>query len=403
MHFDSLASRRIALAALAMAFLGLFAFGVAGLGRGSNVHFADVRYFFVAGKLTTEGVSPYDVAAFRAAAARYGLGSDIDLFAYPPHSLALCVPLSWVPIETARWVWALVNIGILSGTAWAMAVRYEHRIGPRRDAQPSAAALWIATIIIGNPFAAHLIWTAQTGFIVLSCLLLAWHFEKRGRWVLGGVLLGLATLKPHLSLLFLAWFLLTGSWRMVGVAVAIAGLLLLFAFVQIGTEVVPQWLDATSAYEDQFVGSLSYNSNLKSLLMGLGMALPRGFTALMFALALSGVAVLAQVHHRRPIAPHDVQAVLLTTSLFLVQGRDYDMAVLAPLVPMLFWYARGHRWAIGAGLAALLLLCIPHRGLAQSGLPLLPYYRIVILGTLWLWVVASVVRPRFARRPVTGG
>jgi Glycosyltransferase family 87 len=403
MHFDSLASRRIAFAALAIAFLGLFAFGVAGLGRGSNVHFADVRYFFVAGKLTTEGVSPYDVAAFQAAALRYGVGTDIDLFAYPPHSLALCVLLSWLPIETARWAWALVNLGILVATAWAMGLRYEHRLGARRHSAPSTAALWIAAIIIGNPFAAHLIWTAQTGFIVLSCLLLAWHFEKRGRWVLGGVLLGLATLKPHLSLLFFAWFLLTGSFRMVAVAVATVGLLLLFAFTQIGTEVMAQWLGAAWAYENQFIGSLSYNSNLKSLLLGIGMALPAGFTALMFALALSGVAVLVRVHHRRPIAPHDVQAVLLTTSLFLVQGRDYDMAVLAPLVPMLFWYARGHRWAIGVGLAALLLLCIPHRGLAQSGLPLLPYYRIVILGLFWLWAVVSLLaRPRPEQRSVTG-
>jgi Glycosyltransferase family 87 len=398
MHFDSLASRRIAFGALAMAFLGLLAFGVAGLGRGSNMHFADVRYFFVAGKLTTAGISPYDAAAFQAAALRYGVGPAIDLFAYPPNSLALCVLLSWVPIETARWAWALVNLGILVGTAWAMGLRYQHRQGPRHDSAPLTTALWIAAIIIGNPFAAHLIWTAQTGFIVLLCLLLAWHFERRGRWLLAGVLLGLATLKPHLSLLVLAWFLLTGSWRMVGVAIATAGLLLLFAFAQIGTEVMAQWLGAAWAYENQFVGSLSYNTSLKSLLMGLGMALPSGFTALMFALALSGVAMLAWVHRRRPIAPHDVQAVLLTTSLFLVQGRDYDMAVLAPLVPMLFWVARGHRWACWAGLAALLLLCIPHRGLAQSGLPLLPYYRIAILGAIWLWVVSSVARPRMAAR-----
>ena len=393
MHFDSLASRRVASAALAIAVLGLLAFGVVGLARGSNVHFEDVRYFFLAGKLTTAGVSPYDVAAFQAAALRYGLGPEIDVFAYPPHSLALCVPLSWLPVETARWAWTVLNIGILVGTALAMGLRYEHRIGPRRDSAPSVAALWIAAIIIGNPFAAHLIWTAQTGLMVMLCLLLAWHFEKRGRWVLAGVLLGLATMKPHLALLALAWFVMTGSWRMVAVAIATSALLLLFAFAQIGTEVMAQWLSATLAYEDQFVGS-SYNTNLKSLLMGLGVALPKGFTALMFALALSGVVALARLHHRAPLAQHDVQALLLTTSLFLVQGRDYDLAVLAPLVPMWFWYARGNRWAIGAGLAALVLLCIPHRGLAQSGLPALPYYRIVILGAFWLWAASALAPAR---------
>ena len=123
MHFDSPASRRFALIALAVAVVALLTFGVVGVARGANVHFADVRYFFLAGKLASAGVSPYDHAAFTAAALSHGLGPEIDLFAYPPHSLVLCVPLSWLPIEASRWAWTLVNIGILVGTAWAMALR----------------------------------------------------------------------------------------------------------------------------------------------------------------------------------------------------------------------------------------------------------------------------------------
>ncbi len=394
MDFNSQASRRFALIALLIAVVGLLAFGVAGVARGSNVHFADVRYFFLAGKLASAGISPYDHAAFTAAAVQHGLGPEIDIFAYPPHTLALCVLLSWLPIEASRWAWTLANVCILGGAAWAMALRYEHRVGPRREAGPSAAALWIAAIIIGNPFAAHLIWTAQTGLMVLSCVLLAWHFDKRGRWLLAGVLMGLATFKPHLSLLMLAWFAMTGSWRVVAVAMATVALLLLFALVQIGPDVVPQWLSASWAYERQFTGSLSYNSNLKSLLLGVGVGLPGKFTALMLVSALVGVALLAALHRRRPIAAHDVQALLLVTSLFWIQGRDYDIAVLAPLVPMWFWYARNHRWARWAGVAALLLLCVPHRGLAQSAVPLLPYYRIAILGALWLWAVMLATRTR---------
>jgi Glycosyltransferase family 87 len=393
-HFDSKASRRLALAALVIAVFGLLAFGVAGVGRGSNVHFADVRYFMLAGTLTAQGLSPYDAAAFKAAAVQHGVGAAIDLFPYPPHILALCVLLSWLPLEAARWAWTLVNVSILVGAAWAMGLRYEHRIGSRREARPSVAALWIAAIIVGNPFSAHLIWTGQTGLIVLCCLLLAWHFEKRGRSVLAGVLLGLATIKPQLALPVLAWFLLTGSWRMAGVAIATVGLLLLFAVAQIGADAVAQWLTIPAAYERQFTGSLSHNANLKSLLMGLGFALPSAFTPTMLGLVLSGVVVLARLHRRQPIVQHDVQAVLLISALFLVQGRDYDIAVLAPLVPMLFWYARDNRWARWAGLLALLLLCVPHRGIAQSGLPLLPYYRIVILGGLWLWAVSLAVPAR---------
>ena len=99
MLFLSLSSRRLAFVALVIAALGLLAFGVAGVGRGSSVHFADLRYFYLAGLLTAQGLSPYDVAAFKAASLQHGLGAAIDLFPYPPHSLALCVLLSWLLID----------------------------------------------------------------------------------------------------------------------------------------------------------------------------------------------------------------------------------------------------------------------------------------------------------------
>ena len=77
-------------------------------------------------------------------------------------------------------------------------------------------------------------------------------------------------------------------------------------------------------------------------------------------------------------------------------------SALAPLVPMLFWYAREHRWARWAGIAALVLLSVPHRGLVQSGVPLLPYYRIVILGAFWLWAVSSLLSPKGGAARSTG-
>ena len=117
MLFHSQTSRRLAFVALVIAVLGLLAFGVGGVGRGSSVHFADLRYFYLAGLLTAQGLSPYDVAAFKAASLQHGLGAAIDLFPYPPHSLALCVLLSWLPLEALRWTWTVVNVCILLGTA----------------------------------------------------------------------------------------------------------------------------------------------------------------------------------------------------------------------------------------------------------------------------------------------
>lgn len=404
-HADFMNKQRhwyLARAAVVLSLVAFVLFGIAGVGRGGSVHFSDVRYFHLAGGMVVDGTSPYDLAAFTAAAVRLGAGPDIGVFPYPPHSLLLWVPLSWLNLEQARWTWTVLNVLMLLVVAWSAARTYQERVAPTDGEVVSTAALWIYAIVIGSPFAAHLVWTGQTGLLVLGCLLLAWRTCQAGAWVVAGIALGIATIKPQLAMLVFAWFVLTGSFRAVGVAVATAGLLLAYAVVQLGPDVVTQWASATLTYQGEVATGLPYNTNLKSLLIGLGVPLSPVATALIPVAALGYTAWLAMLHRQSPRAPADVLAALLITSLFLVQGRDYDIAVLAPVVAMLFWWTRGDKTAQLLAVALLLVLFVPLRLITLSGWPPLSFVRILVLGCVWAWVSTILWRgPRYAVRHAT--
>jgi hypothetical protein len=393
----------LALAAVAFSLMAFVLFGIVGVGRGGSVHFSDVRYFHLAGAMVVDGASPYDLAAFRAAAVKLGSGPDIWVFPYPPHSLSLWVPLSWLTLEQARWTWTALNALVLLVIAWGAARTYQERVSSADGGPVSTAALWVAAIVIGSPFAAHLVWTGQTGLFVMGCLLLAWRAQQAGSWVAAGIALGVATIKPQLAILVFAWFVLMGSFRVVGVALATAGLLLAYAVIQLGPDVVTQWAGAAMTYQREVATGLPYNTNLKSLLIGLGVPLSPIAAALMPVAALGYTAWLAMLQRRSPRAPADVLAALLITSLFLVQGRDYDIAVLAPVVAMLFWWTRGDRATQLLAVVMLLLLFLPLRLITLSGWPPLSFLRILVLGCLWAWVTWILWRaPQLATTSAKG-
>ena len=115
MHYRKVAAYMV----FAFAVLALLAFGVAGVGRGANPHFDDVRYFYAAAQTMLNGQSPYTFEAFKLTADAVGIGNGIGVYPYPPHSLLPSVPLTWFPIEVSRWLWTIANLCVLGVVALA--------------------------------------------------------------------------------------------------------------------------------------------------------------------------------------------------------------------------------------------------------------------------------------------
>ena len=151
-----------------------------------------------------------------------------------------------------------------------------------------------------------------------------WHGTSTDaqRWLVAGVLLGLATFKPQLRTaragLVRAHRALAQRRRSrVARSRGTADWSLLHRLVSSCCRNGLRRLPPTSASSS---GSLSYNTNVKSLLMGLGVSLPSGFTPSMMTLVLAGVAALAWWQRRNPVNDADVQGILLAGALFLIAG-----------------------------------------------------------------------------------
>ena len=377
----------------ALAALALLAFGVAGVGRGANPHFDDVRYFYAAAQTMLNGQSPYTFEAFKLTADAVGVGNGIGVYPYPPHSLLPSVPLTWFPVEVARWLWTIANLCVLGVVALLMGRWYAERTSAApSESDRLASSAWIPAIVVGNPFAAHLVWTGQTGLFVLGCLLLVWHGLSQGRPLLAGIFLGLASIKPQLSILVILWIAFTGHYRVLLVACLTALAMLLLPLAEVGPRVIAEWWQSALAYQGGMSVSLPYNANLRSLLMGFGLSFASRFGWVLPMLAVVYVAALAYRHRLQPLDRGDVLAALLTASLLLVFGRDYDIAVLAPLVPALWWHCRGDAHAKWIGLTILALMFVPQRLVSQWGVPMLQYWRIALLGVLLTWLTAAMWR-----------
>lgn len=376
------------------AFCALLAFGILGIGRGGTEGFADVRYWYISARLWLDGQNPYDYEVFRGFSRSHGLG-EIFTFPYPPQIFVLGVLIAAFPFAIAKLAWTFLNLAAVVVLAYwgARLVRIRAvAIG----VAPSRIADWlIPAIIIGNPFTAHVVWTGQTSLIVAASLITGWQLVHGGSFLLGGLLLAVATIKPQLSILIVLWLILNRHWR----ALATGGIGVL-AFSAVPMSVVGPsatllgWVDSLKAYQVEVASGLSYNLNLKSLLNGLGFGLPPSSMLVFMLCAIGMTLVLWRLQNRRKLDQQDVLALLLGSSLLLTSGRDYDLVVLVPALSAMWWHVRGDRLSQLVSTALMVALFVPHRVMEKFGLPFLLYWRIVILLFLVGWLFSCSLEKR---------
>jgi Glycosyltransferase family 87 len=368
----------------------IIAFGILGIGRHGEAY-GDVRYWYLSAKAWLAGLNPYDYSTFQTLAKNNGLGK-IEVFAYPPQSFALGILLAVFPFTTAQVVWNVLNvIALIVLVFWGVQLLRTREV--HIGVEPSRLARWfIPAIIVGNPFTAHVIWTGQISLIIASTILTGWQLSYRGNFLLAGVLLGFSTIKPQLSLLIFLWLILEGHWRTLLMSSAS-----ILAFSTIPTLVVgpskilADWMNSMKAYQlepSKAIG-LSYNTNLKSLFNGLGIELPLSSLLFFMLAAIAITLIFWRLWRCSQLDESDILGMLLGLSLLLFFGRDYDMVVLVPLLPAMWWHVRNHPRSQLASFGVMAALFIPHRLVEKIQVPYLLYWRILILMVLVLWLFCS--------------
>ena len=128
-------------------------------------------------------------------------------YPYPPDYLFAIWPLGWLPYRTAYLAW---DIGTLALFLWAV---FGSRVRTPLFWFVLLAPVTILTLVQG-----------QNGLLT-SALIVAGMRLMRERPICGGILLGLATIKPQLGILIPFALIAAGYWRTLAAA-AITALLL---------------------------------------------------------------------------------------------------------------------------------------------------------------------------------
>lgn len=250
---------RIALVTL---LLVVHAFGVASVWPEAveSKHGRDFATYYYAVQVADEGGDPYDRVALAKRSRGDRTRKSVYPFLYPPSFLP---PMGWVrPLSMGAayllWFWldeAFTLLAALFLTLWWRPLGGNVGV-------VVVAGIAVCTAIPNN----HLM--GQVNLPVLALALAGLWQESRGRWHIGGLLLGFAVALKVSPALLIGWWILRGRWRAVfaslaGVLVAVAitvGLYGVEPFVTFAVEVLPTFRSGVYNDLDLTVGLFGNHS-----------------------------------------------------------------------------------------------------------------------------------------------
>ncbi len=317
-------------AIVALAVLALYVlFGIAvathshgRLGPNGAPLFYDFSAFYEAGQLAGAGhaASAYDDSVMAAMQQKDFPGATTRLpWNYPPSFQLLLTPLAALPYVAAWLAWSLALY-----SAYALLAR---QLIPLRH-------LWIALLA---PAAAINILVGQNG-LLSTVLIGAGVLTLERRPILGGVLLGLMSYKPHFAVMVPVVLLFARQWKALGGAIASGAVLALASLAAFGVDpwlafvhkaLAPAGVITTSSSDWRTVPSIQTLARTLGLPAPIDMAL-HGIVAL--AAAIGAVWVWRRTTDARLRTGALAAAALLVTPYL----RLYDLALLIlPLAALL--------------------------------------------------------------------
>ncbi len=355
------AARSLCVAALALASLYILVVGSARTALPASRPL-DLSYFIVAGQLWLEGTDPYDPAAFAAHHARFVGRETGEAMHGPPQFIPLAILLALPDYDTAKRFLTLGNT-VAAFALPALAIGMARSLRPLRPAASSLATwtLLPAGILLLNGVYRQIV-LGQVTLLVAVALLGGWLLTHRGRPILGGILLGLSTVKPQYALLPLLWLLLDRRWPVLAAALATA---LGLGLTQGLPAAVAGWLAGVRHYDTMPYNALGYGMimGLPSTLASLGLPMPTAPALSVVAIAgvLAARFTLPRLH---PVA---TLGLLLGIQLVLAYGKYLELPLLAPALAVLWWRHAHDPRRVAVAAALLLPLWLPERVYIATG------------------------------------
>lgn len=200
--------------------------------------FWDFKWFYVASKLSHHHLSPFNGENFNHYFCKFtGLCGSIPPFVYPPNILPLLWPLGYFSLNTAFTIWTVIHLFTICFILWGANLLLDSKSRAFRTVCTIMCALIYGLVFdmragnISSFLAALLIWT-----VILA---------RNGRNATAGVLLGIAAIKPTLSILFIPYFLLKKRFSLVFWCIATTLVLASIGLTISGSSVTDFWEDFT--------------------------------------------------------------------------------------------------------------------------------------------------------------
>jgi hypothetical protein len=299
-------------------------------------------------------------------------------YPYPPGYLFAVWPLGWLPFGAAYLVWDGATLALF---LWAV---FGTRVRTALVCFVLLAPVTVLTLIQG-----------QNGLLT-SALIVGGMRLMRERPVLGGVLLGFATIKPQLGVLIPLALIGAGYWRTLAAAGVTAVLLAVASGLVFGWEVWPAWLGALSghaAYLDRSVSNYLKPSIMANLVL-FGVAVPVAHAV------QAGVAVVVAAIvfwcFRRGATDLSIAALQVGTFLAMPYVFRYDMPMLLNGILLLVRNRERTRRPVGLIEAGIIVL-----GLLAPAVTTVTTRFFYVSGLSLLLLFGLAVRWRFAADAAT--
>jgi hypothetical protein len=300
-------------------------------------------------------------------------------YSYPPSYLLAIWPVGWLPYGAAYLVWDAVSLALFIWAVFGIDARSKY--------------LWFALLA---PATILCLTQGQSGLLA-SALIVGGLRVMQARPLLGGVLLGFATIKPQTGVLIPVALLASGQWRVIASAGFTALLLVVASGFAFGWMLWLEWwnnLAVHAAYVDHDIGNYLKPGPMANLVL-FGVPLPVAHAVQ----AAVGIAVAAVVFvcFRRGVSDLSLAVLQIGTFLAVPYVFRYDMPMLANAILLLARDRERQRQRLGwteavilaLGLLAPAITTLTTRFFYTSGLSLLLLFSLA----LWLWARDQIPSP----------
>lgn len=370
---------RSTLVALWLTLSGVAVIHLIGLGDAARMGYfgQDFRPLWRAGMLTWLGENPWLP------------NPRFDSFiAYPPQTIPLLAVYGIFEWPAARLAQTTVSALCLASLV-LLAKRWFETEGGRvgmegRATLPLTLTVLPLALVALDTLASNVLAIGQTSLIVAAASLWALEAARRQRFLLAGLLLAIASVKPQVSMAVALWFLFRGEWRVLIPAMVVGAIMLLPAFVI--------WGPVTSV--TSFIHSLGAYKTLDGAPLGGPdiTGIPSVFVALGWPGGeilgvLAGVAAFALLlQYRDRLSPLLISQALIALPLLALYGHAYDLAAIAILWGYLILLGLRVRTPLALALVAgvLLLYHVPSYWATRADLGAFSQWRTVAVLLSWL-------------------